>query len=170
MAQRFATHEELASFAGITQSEFKRAVKYFKYITLARWLARQAALGRYLIRQAQFDCAMGIKAKGATDSPNPAMLKWLGMQHLGQSTEVAELNKPLPPPEHTPSGYEILSPKAAVLLGPGATIDVSPQLHDEKPAVAAIIEAEIVDPAQEPKNQGQDSDLMVISGHTGERK
>lgn len=161
MAQRFATHEELAAFAGITQSEFKRSVKYFQHITLARWMARQAALGRYLIRQAQFEVATGAK------EGNPAMLKWLGVQHLGQATDVKELNKPITPPEHTPSGYEILSPKAAVLLGP---IDVTPaqMQRDEKPAVAAIIEAELVAETQEPKNKGQDSDVKVVSGHTGE--
>lgn len=165
-AQRFATVEELCALAGLTKVEFRRAVKHWKFLALHNYMRRMELQGKYLIRQAQFDVAVGLKEGNAN------LLKWMGRQHLGQREEVAELNKPNgEAPENIPAGYEILSPKATMLGGAQAAIDVTPQPYQEKPAVAAIIEAELVAPGEPVKsNPTQEAALIVVSGHTGLRK
>lgn len=162
-AQRGATLEELQAIAGLTKAEFRRAVKHHRYLAVHRYQERMRLQGNYLIKQAQFDLAVVDK--------NPTMLRWLGVQRLGQRANVVteELNKPPgPAPEEIPSGYEILTPKAAVLTGPQAAIDVTPKPHSEKAAVAEIIEAEIV--GQVTPAADQPTAMKVISGHTGEEK
>lgn len=165
-AQRFATVEELQAIAGLTKAEFRRAVKHWKYLALHNYMRRMELQGKYLIRQAQFDVAVGLKEGNAN------LLKWMGRQHLGQRDEVAELNKGSgDAPESIPSGYEVLTPKAAILTGPQAAIDVTPAPHKDKAAVATIIEAELVEPGiQEERTPTREVAPVVISGHTGLRK
>lgn len=161
-AQRGASLDELCAIAGLNKEFFRRAVKHYKYLALARYMERMQHIGNYMVKQAQYDLAVVDK--------NPAMLRWLGIQRLGQRANVIteELNKALagPPPDETPDGYEILSPKASAVIAAQNAIDVTPRPHDEKPAVAAIIEAEIVEGT--PSSSDQPGAKKVISGHTGE--
>lgn len=71
-ARVFPTQEELAAFLGVSLKTVKRRLKEKPF---AEAFAAGKAEGRYSLRRAQYSAAI----KG-----NAQMLKWLGIQELGQ--------------------------------------------------------------------------------------
>lgn len=141
MAQRFSPPEEIQAALGLTPKQFQRAVRVHYKKSVAQWWEQQAALGRYLVRQKQFD-------KATEGEGHAVLLKWLGIQYLGQREHVDVIHKadPNSNPEaaaraEREKGFAILTPEGVttVLPAPGGQKKLEAQPHDEQPIVEAVI-------------------------------
>lgn len=160
MAQRFSPPEEIAASLGVTAKQFQRAVRVQFRKTVAAWWEQHAATGRYLVRQKQFD-------KATEGEGNTQLLKWLGIQYLGQRDRVDILQKPDPNANADAAaadaekasrekGFSILTPEGMTVIDnrPGL-----PRPHEEQAVVEAVI-VEEQKAATEPK-PGPEKEILV---------
>jgi len=91
--------EEIAEFLEISVDTLARACKRQHGISFAEYFAQKRSLGKIALRRAQWQAAK----KG-----NPALLIWLGKQHLDQKDKAAhELSGPNGKPIETKSSRDL---------------------------------------------------------------
>lgn len=138
MAIRFAPAEEIQESLGLTPKQFRRAVRVQYKKSVEQFCAMFYARGRYLVRQKQFD-------RATQGDGHPQLLKWLGIQYLGQRESVDVIHKAAPGTNGDAEsaekaarekGFAILTPEGQVVLDDRKQLN-GPQ--DEVPAVEAII-------------------------------
>lgn len=95
MALSFSPAEEIIAATGHIERKLDRACRSKHRKPFRSWLAQRVAIAKADLRIMQMNCA-------ETGKGNPRMLIWLGMQHLDQSPNVVELNKPGTPAQPTP--------------------------------------------------------------------
>lgn len=177
MATKFSSADEIRQALGVTQIQFRKAVRHFKKKTVAEYLAIFAARGRFLIRQAQFDLATGQKPAAGAEPLNANMLRWLGMQHLEQTPKHHVLHKPAndnPPenPQEQATGFEFTAPNGTTVMIPGSQAAIPAPAHPQKeqvPAVEAILVKEAQTAAEE-HSEAQISEeggrrIITVSGN-----
>lgn len=162
MAQRFSPPEEIRQCLGLTEIQFRRAVRVKYRKSIDQWWNQHAATGRYILRQEQFEQAR----KGSVSA-----LKWLGIQHLGQRQTVETLFKPgqsegEEKKSEDVKGFAILTPQG---MEPSAGGDSqASKLHDEVPVVEQTIQKELADEqAKEPEGN---QPVIEVSGFPEENE
>lgn len=128
MAQRMAPADEIQLSLGLTASQFKREVKRTYKKSVEDFLQMHYARGRYLVRQAQFDLAVLEK--------NCVMLRWLGLQYLGQTAKIHILNKAaneLIKEASKPSGFEFKTPEGQTIIMPSLEQVSARQITSKSP-------------------------------------
>lgn len=168
MAQRFSPPEEIQASLGITPNQFKRAVRHTFKKSVAAWWDQHAAVGRYLVRQRQFERAV-------TDG-NTQLLKWLGIQHLGQREHVDVIHKVDPNAKGEGANERAEREKGFAILTPEGMATVLPaipgqkqlgQPHDETPIVEAVIVEELAKEAKKTAPGAQpETEIESYGGET----
>lgn len=165
MAQRLSPILEIAQSLGVTELQFRKAVRFLTKKPADEFLTQYYAQGRYILRQEQFKKAQ---------AGNVTMLKWLGKQELGQREFVEEeLNKPGSEgsQEAQTTGYQIFTPggKQVTVDAMGNLLEAPKQPRAELPIVEAIIVEELAGDATTPTAEAaQAKPALVISGHSEE--
>lgn len=136
MATRFSPPEEIRNCQGLTEIQFRRAVRTKYQKSVDQWWKIHAARGAYILRQQQFEEAR---------NGSVTALKWLGIQHLGQTQKVETLFKPGEEGKEERKaeeikGFAILTPNGMEPPKQGDANTSSPS--DEKPAVELLIQEE----------------------------
>lgn len=140
-----------------------------------QFFERLTARGEFFIREAQFDLATGQPVAKGHKLPSASMLRWMGMQYLGQSPAVNELNKPKDPAEkarsggngfafQTPDGKKTILPYAPGTPLPEAAAAANPEQKDEG-SVGHLIKEEERAKAEEPAGVVQEPGIIVVSAH-----
>lgn len=163
MAMRFAPPEEIRDSLGITERQFRQAIRAKYRKSVDAWCAMFYARGRYLVRQKQFD-------RATQGDGHPVLLKWLGIQYLGQRESVDVIHKAAPGTNGDAEsaekaarekGFAILTPEGQVVLDDRKQIN-GPQ--DEVPAVEAIILEEKAE-STAPKPTAPADDTIVVEAY-----
>lgn len=160
MAIRFSPPEEIRQVLTLSEKQFRKAIRARFKVPLEMWLESCAAKGRYIVRQKMFDRA--TEGEG-----HPVLLKWLGIQHLGQRERVDVLHKAAPgqladdsaekAQAEREKGFAVLVPNGTAMV-----LDALPgaQAHDEVPEVEAIIVEEVKN-ATDPKPSAKQGEIIV---------
>lgn len=151
MAQRFSPPDEIRQCLGLTEIQFRRAIRTHYKKSIDQWWGKYAAQGRYILRQKQFEEAR----QGSITA-----LKWLGIQHLGQRAHVEETlfnpgeKKDDKEKAEEVKGFAILTPEGMERSNGGDLKGSQP--HDEVPVVQELIKKELEDDStKEPDQEHQ---------------
>ncbi len=153
--------EEIQTSLGLTPKQFKRAVRVVHHKSIEEYLGQFYAQARYTLRQAMVDKANKGDAR---------LLKWLGIQELGQRLKVDILQKPsdapASPAEAIPPGFQLIMAGGQQVLVSG-NAPKAKQPHEEIPEVEVILRKEAGEeikpaPVVTPKNRQE----IVVSAHS----
>lgn len=171
MAQNFSPLDEIAAAQGLRLRDLERAIRKVQKLQPAQFLEKHAALGRAAIRQAQLSLAIGRPADKGYKEPSANMLRWLGMQHLGQTPNYAVLNKGKNDVPQTtkeePDGFHFTTPDGVTVISPGKQGMSSSQPHKQPHEETTEVEAILVKEAQVNRKEFAPSpeggEVMVVS-------
>lgn len=176
MAQNFSPLDEIAAAQGLRLRDFERAIRaVYKPLQPKQWLEKHQALGRASIRQAQLSLAIGRPAPQGYKEPSANMLRWLGMQHLGQTPNYATLhkNKDAVPdsPKEEPDGFHFTTPDGVTVISKAPQQKELPsptpgkQPHQDVPEVEAILVKEAEEKKHQHPGASEGEAVIVVSAH-----
>lgn len=174
MAQNFSPLDEIAAALGLKLRDFERAIRaVHKPLQPKQWLEKHQALGRASIRQAQLSRAIGRAPPKGYKEPCANMLRWLGMQHLGQTPNYATLHKNKDDIPQTakeePDGFHFTTPDGVTVISKvdpqGLPAPQEKQPHQEVPEVEAILVKEASQKRQETAQHSEGEAVLVVSAH-----
>lgn len=153
---------------GLTLRQFQRAIRVTHKRSPEDYLGKFYAQAKYVLRQKQVRVALG-EEKG-----NTVLLKWLGVQHLGQrhmvdilSKTAEDMSDPAQSPE--PKGFEFVTPEGATVIlpmAPGSLLP-EPQTNAPKSQDDIVVVEEIIKQEQEreerPNRTEDEQGIIIVS-------